>query len=157
MKNIVVIDGPAKDNIPRLQKVLEIYEEGDKIVTSRFSKAYLTLFLGKNYENVKEKPADTIDNAFCVKPYLDPEEEVVLVTSDYHMKRASGIFEKVLGREVTEAPAEVETPEHYRLFEPLQRAGSGFILMFNPTKEQYKRLAGLTYNITSKLREHFKG
>ncbi|MDD5181797.1 MAG: ElyC/SanA/YdcF family protein [Candidatus Nanoarchaeia archaeon] len=140
MKNIIVINGPEGEDVPRLKASHQIYESGDRIIACRFNEPDLESTLqGDDYVNTAKVPRDTFENAYYSRHYVKPKQGVVLVTSDYHIDRASYIFEKILKKPIKKVSAPVYASKKLRLLEKLMKAYSALVLLFEPTETQYMR------------------
>ncbi len=142
---ILSINGSALDDRARLEKVREVYQDGDKILLNKFDEGLVREVFGDGYDvyNIPEGTHDTLHSALIIKShieYLEDPKEIILVTSEYHLRRCKIIFEKVFGREVEAVPAEVDVPSYFYVMEGLQSILARVALMYHPSKEEYERL-----------------
>ena len=161
LKYIIVVNGPRKENEARLRAAREVYNPSDLIVANIFPEDMLEEILdGTNYINVNERPTDTIDNALITRDYItkhgDLDEEIVVVTSDYHLPRTEYVFSKIFDKEVEGVGAKVEVPSFYKLFEIPQLLLNKLMLMYNPSKEEYHRWTQLVGKLKGKIRGKLK-
>lgn len=125
-KTIIVLGGGIKDDgsLPeeakkRVEKGVELFKEGDSLIMSgkwsfleekTFStteaqamKAY-ALILGISEKNIflEEQSQDTLGNAYFCKRIVEKQgwDCLIVVTSKFHEKRASFIFERAFGKKI---------------------------------------------------------
>ena len=139
---ILSINGSQLDDPARLKKVKKLYQEGDVVLLNKFDQSLVDEIFGRDYNvfNIPEGTHDTLHSALIMKSYIQNPDEILLVTSNYHLKRSKTIFEKVLGKEVQAIPAEINVPSYFYVMERLQELLARFVLAYRPSKEEYERL-----------------
>ncbi len=156
MRYIVVINGPEEENKYRLKAAREVAKGRDTILAIRFDDESLDEILkDKKYISPKEKPIDTIDDALIAKNYVG-RDDVVLVTSKYHMRRAKKIFEKVLNREIKAHPAEFGYNPKRGLSETIKYLWDNLILFYKPNRDKYLEVHKILLPIIGKIKKYLR-
>ncbi len=155
MGYIIVVGGPGSEIEKRLKGAKEIAKEDDIILAVGGFGESLEKILDKNYLHPNEKTVDTIDDALVAKEYIQLDDEVIVVTSNYHIKRTQKIFEKVLNKKVKTYSVDVPYTVKHKFSELIKTVWCYLILMYSPTREKYHEVRRILSPIINKVKNKY--